>query len=415
MRQAQSAAISRKARSPEASELRLTAADAHCPVREGEFWTARQRQMHPLHYAVSYRASFKPELPDFFIRRCLDEAHRRRAVVLDPFGGRGTTALQANMLGCRAIHNDLNPVSLFIAGARSHVPELATLEQRLAALPIEQGASFSTEDLRRLGPFFHQQTLAELCFLRNALRSPEAQEDHALRYIGMTALSRLHGHSDGFFSVYSFPQISILPAAQERNNRRRGLRPEYRNLRQRILKKMRQDLQEELPEAYRRSARRNRILREDAARLKPLRTGSVDLIVTSPPFLDKVNYLQDNWMRAWFLGVEDEAEERPPTVTQRLSVWQSFMGRVMSEMQRLLRSGGRAIIEVGEVSFGGQTLNLEEALLAALPGPDRYGRLLAEEVLINRQRFTKLANCWDVTNNERGINSNRCLVLRKAQ
>ena len=34
-----------------------------------ELWTARQRQMHSLHYAVSYRASFKPELPDFFIRR----------------------------------------------------------------------------------------------------------------------------------------------------------------------------------------------------------------------------------------------------------------------------------------------------------------------------------------------------------
>ena len=31
----------------------------HC----NEFWTAKQRQMHSLHYANSYRASFKPELP----------------------------------------------------------------------------------------------------------------------------------------------------------------------------------------------------------------------------------------------------------------------------------------------------------------------------------------------------------------
>ena len=32
-----------------------------------EFWTAKQRQMHSLHYSNSYRASFKHELPDFYI------------------------------------------------------------------------------------------------------------------------------------------------------------------------------------------------------------------------------------------------------------------------------------------------------------------------------------------------------------
>lgn len=61
----------------------------------GEFWTSRQRQMHSLHYAVSYRASFKPELPDYFIRRYTKPGD----VVFDPFAGRGTTVLQANILG----------------------------------------------------------------------------------------------------------------------------------------------------------------------------------------------------------------------------------------------------------------------------------------------------------------------------
>ncbi|HNW34966.1 MAG TPA: hypothetical protein PKM25_08545, partial [Candidatus Ozemobacteraceae bacterium] len=52
-----------------------------------EFWTAKQRQMHSLHYALSYRASFKPELPDYFIRKFT----RDGGSVGDPFGGRGTT------------------------------------------------------------------------------------------------------------------------------------------------------------------------------------------------------------------------------------------------------------------------------------------------------------------------------------
>lgn len=37
------------------------------------------------------------------------------------------------------------------------------------------------------------------------------------------------------------------------------------------------------------------------------------------------------------------------------------------------------------------------------------------EVLINQQRFTKLANCFNVTNNEKGTNTNRLVVLGKAQ
>ncbi|MHA2335493.1 MAG: hypothetical protein ACXAEU_25915, partial [Candidatus Hodarchaeales archaeon] len=39
----------------------------------GELWTSKQRQMFPLHYTVSYRGSFKAELPQFFIKEFLGE------------------------------------------------------------------------------------------------------------------------------------------------------------------------------------------------------------------------------------------------------------------------------------------------------------------------------------------------------
>src|ERR1041384_3567209 len=61
-----------------------------------EFWTAGQRQAHSLH-EVSYRACFKPQLPEFFISRLTAPG----ASVYDPFSGRGTTALQAALMGRR--------------------------------------------------------------------------------------------------------------------------------------------------------------------------------------------------------------------------------------------------------------------------------------------------------------------------
>ena len=64
------------------------------PCFVNEFWTARQRQAHSLH-EVSYRACFKPQLPRFFIERLTQVGER----VYDPFMGRGTTLLEAALLG----------------------------------------------------------------------------------------------------------------------------------------------------------------------------------------------------------------------------------------------------------------------------------------------------------------------------
>ena len=63
-----------------------------------EFWTSRQRAAHSLH-EVSYRACFKPQLPRFFIERLT----RPGDVVYDPFMGRGTTVLEAALLGRTAV------------------------------------------------------------------------------------------------------------------------------------------------------------------------------------------------------------------------------------------------------------------------------------------------------------------------
>src|SRR5215475_58549 len=64
------------------------------PTFVNEFWTARQRQASSLH-EVSYRACFKPQLPRFFIERLT----RPGELVYDPFMGRGTTPLDAALLG----------------------------------------------------------------------------------------------------------------------------------------------------------------------------------------------------------------------------------------------------------------------------------------------------------------------------
>lgn len=378
------------------------------PVHRGEFWTARQRQMHPVHYSVSYRASFKPELPDFFMQRYLTG----RSVVLDPFGGRGTTALQANLNGHAAVHNDISPVSYFISSSRKNIPPIERIAARLESLDLARlGRPWTPEEKDRFSPFFHEATFRELIGLRSIWM--DERDDDELNYIMLTALTRLHGHSDGFFSAYSFPQISIAPEAQRRNNEKRGVMPDYRNVSERILKKARRDLSRPIPNTFHAASRFNRYLCGDARTLKGVKANSIDLIVTSPPFLDKVDYAKDNWMRAWFIGVEEEMRSLSMAVFSDPEDWLGFMKDAILEMGRVLRVGGRAVIEVGEVEYGNRILYLEELLASLFPLRLRTGTLRVEELFLHTQEFTKLANCWDVKNNEKGTNTNRCLVIRK--
>ncbi|MCS7013159.1 MAG: DNA methyltransferase [Chloroherpetonaceae bacterium] len=368
---------------------------------EGEFWTSKQRQTFPLHYILSYRASFKAELPDFFIR----QFSKQGEIVLDPFGGRGTTALQANLCRRIAFHNDINPISEKITYAKTHPVSLADIERRLRTFDLS--CPVTLDEHLDLLVFYHPDTLKELLNLR---REIQQHYDDVNRFIELIAVSRLHGHSDGFFSVYSFPQIAVSPDAQRKINEKRRQTPPYREVKSRILRKAELSLQgaarfqERFPESL-----LNRIHTGDSRQMPWIESETVDLVVTSPPFLDKVDYLKDNWLKAWFYGIEASAFKESLVQTRNLEEWKVFIRDTLRELYRVVKPNGVVVVEVGEVVYKQRVLNLDE--IVAELGEDVGFSIYA--VLVNKQRFTKLANCFGVSNNEKGTNTNRCVVLVK--
>src|SRR6516165_7178898 len=106
-----------------------------------EFWTAKQRQASSLH-EVSYRACFKPQLPRFFIERLTKPGGR----VYDPFMGRGTTPVEAALLGRIPLGNDINPLSSVMTRARLEPPTVTQVEARLREIPLDDPGD-TPEDL----------------------------------------------------------------------------------------------------------------------------------------------------------------------------------------------------------------------------------------------------------------------------
>lgn len=361
-----------------------------------EFWTAGQRQAHTLH-EISYRACFKPQLPGFFIDRLTREGDS----VYDPFMGRGTTPVQAALQGRRPMGNDVNPLSILLTRPRLRPPTLAEIEQSLSGVPWGADA-IDRDDLLA---FYHPETLRQICALRRHLLDHAPLKERAasaLDWIRMVALNRLTGHSPGFFSVYSLPpNQAVSVEAQLKINARRGQTPPPRDVAQLIMKKSRALLSEGVPPAH----PAPQLHTGPAWRTPAIADARVDLIVTSPPFLDVVQYAQDNWLRNWFAGVDSGAVEI--SAHRSVDAWTRMVRDCFTEFARIVRPGGHVAFEVGEVR-GGAVL-LERQVWAAVEGLP-FDRLF---VLVNQQEFTKTSNCWGVANNSKGTNTNRIVVLQR--
>lgn len=371
--------------------------EAGIPYLVNEYWTAGQRQAHTLH-EISYRACFKPQLPEFFIRRLT----RPGEAVHDPFMGRGTTPLQAALMGRRPLGNDINPLSVLLTRPRLSPPHLEAIRERLAQVPWHSG-EIARDDLL---VFYHEQTLRHLCALRAWLlqRAPlhETTPDPVDDWIRMVALNRLTGHSPGFFSVYTLPPNQAASVVSQRKiNAKRRQTPPERDIAAVILKKSASLLKNGHPLPHPPA----QLCIGPADATAGITAGSVSLVVTSPPFLDIVQYAADNWLRAWFAGIDVDTVAIAMHRTD--AAWSALVRRVLVEQARLLRPGGHVAFEVGEVRGG--TVRLEHLVWLAAGGLP-FDRLA---VVVNQQEFTKTAHCWGVGNNTAGTNTNRIVLLRR--
>lgn len=369
-----------------------------------EFWTSKQRQANNIH-EISYRACFKPQLPRFFINRLTKEGD----FIYDPFLGRGTTIIEAGLLNRKVIGNDINPLSIILSEPRFLIPDYNELKEYLQSIPVYKNLRAEID----LSMFYHKDTEGEIVSLKNYLleKSYSDSLNKLDKWIRMISTNRLTGHSKGFFSVYTMPPNQAVSSERQiRINKKYNQRPDYRNVKEIILSKTKSLIKDITPlekirlaDVYKTAV----FLNSDARLTKIIPDNFVQLTVTSPPFLDVVQYAQDNWLRCWFNGINVNEIEKRITISKTLEHWITIMQDVFYELFRITKKDGYVAFEVGEVKNG--KVNLDEHIL---PLGVRAG-FSAIAIIINEQAFTKTANIWGINNNRKGTNTNRIVLFKK--
>jgi DNA modification methylase len=255
-----------------------------------------------LHSICPYFAMF----PETFVREQVEKYSNEGDIVFDPFCGRGTTILEALLLGRRAAGSDINPVAYCVAQAKAQRPKLKSVLDRLDQLEDDYLSADAGEwDRQRLGlpPFFRRaffsSTLREIFYLRNSL---DWRFHKTERFIMALILGSLHGemdHSRSYFSNQMPRTICLKPEYSLRYWREHGLYPRKKDVFPMLRDKATQRLKD-LPDY---SGGEVKLIdsRKAAGRFRSLRK-QVSLVITSPPYLNVTRYEEDQWLRLWMLG-----------------------------------------------------------------------------------------------------------------
>lgn len=344
-------------------------------------------------------------------------------------------------MGRRAAGSDINPLCSMLAQPRFNPPLLREVESRLLNIlrksevdnssldaidslhrELEYNEDISTDDLLI---FYHPSTLWQLLVLKKWFVDRESQDsfDEVDGWIRMVCINRLSGHSSGFFSVRTMPpNQAVSVESQHQINLRNGQKPEPRDVAKIVIKKSRSLLRSmqfdqrqlslldnsQYGERQETDQLPNPVLETTSADdLFYLDDSSTNLIVTSPPFLNIVDYKKDNWLRCWFAGID--VKKLKISSYSSIEDWKNFVRGAFEEMCRVTRKGGHIAFEVGEVRNG--EVQLEKTVLQAVKGLPLHRK----EVLINQQSFTKTSNLWGIANNQVGTNTNRIVLLQRTR
>jgi hypothetical protein len=389
----------------------------------GALWHAvSPRWGHSMHTMCSYQGMFPARLPHYFLQAYTAPGD----VVLDPFSGRGTSVLQARVEHRRAIGNDLNPLGFVLTKAKARPPHWTRFMNYLNALedsyrPGREDTDRVSEDIRML---FHVETLDQLLYLqRRLIRRPWSKWSDNDFFLAGCVAGVLHGGhradgSSGYLSISMPNTFSMSPSYVRKFIREKRLKPPRASVFEAVRGKAARLFMDTAGPSN------GKAYFQDAMSLLNnrdlIRSGSVDLLLTSPPYLKVVNYGTANWIRLWWLGIEGVGRQQGEgrlILDRRLDhqhtydSYKRFMLRVFRGTKRVLRRDGVAVFVIGDVAQPDRPkLHLATSLWNDVGS--QSGLALVDVIEDRLQVQNKVSRIWGETRGQ-ATDTDRILILKR--
>ncbi|MGE5465381.1 MAG: DNA methyltransferase [Betaproteobacteria bacterium] len=257
----------------------------------------RETSTYSSHGLHAFAARFPPQLPGVFIERFTKPGE----VVLDPMNGSGTTTLEAYLRGRRALGCDIDPLAVRIARVKTtpvpfDLPRIAGSLVKNAKDYLEEGAAirkclddrFDEKTRQFIDYWFFPETQRELTALLLAMEDhPSGSPARELAEVVFSGIivTKSGGVSRARDLAHTRPHLDSAKARRD------------------AIKDFGQRLAKFTPAI---AALPDQTLRagivQCSVRQLAIRDESVDLIVTSPPYANAIDYVRANKFSLVWLG-----------------------------------------------------------------------------------------------------------------
>lgn len=392
------------------------------------------------HYIHPYPAKLLAEIPLFFLAN--DIFSKRGETVLDPFCGSGTVLLEASRIGRECIGVDSNPLARLITRVKLNTVRETDVRHALAVVcdSFPTVASMPYPDVVNIDYWFHPHVKKQLGKLSAALERIPASNVKKYLQVCLSCCVKDVSNADPRLSVPVALRANQYPPKHPLRHKTIKRLAKLRRIN--VLKRFCEIANNNLSFVSRPPEKRpgNRLLLlSDAKRItQTLRQASVELIITSPPYLGAQKYVRASslnlgWLRmsprdglrkleGMTIGREHfrknshaklpptgipEADRRITTVAKQNPVrakiantYINEMRTVIEEIQTVLRPGGHMILVVGNNHLCGKPFPTERYLREIAESEGFVTRLRLVDTIKSRGLMTKRNKTANVISRE---------------
>ncbi len=340
----------------------------------------RKETSYITHGYHRYPAKFIPQIAS----RLIENYTKTGDLVVDPFGGCGTTLVESKIKGRLSIGVDINPVAVLITKTKITPINPLILEKSFIDLKYKFNIYISTTEVNapdheRIDYWFKPEEKRKLAFLFAEISKIKNQDVRDFFYCGFSNILKncsiwLQKSNKPTRDLNKKPADPFIAFSRQIKLMLKG-NAEYFNL-----LRERKCLQTSC-----------NVYCSDARKM-PIESGKVSLIVTSPPYVTSYEYADLHQLTAlWFAYTKDLSDFRKRFIgtsyhdkkkiilnskiaedikeilakkhkktSEEVATYFSEMNQVFKEMKRILKKGGRACIVIGNTSLKGvEILNAE--------------------------------------------------------
>ena len=270
----------------------ITVFDKKSKTSKDHNTTFKQNQQRPVHKWFSYVEGFSWD----FIQQTFEEfKNKSNFVVLDPFSGSGTTLVESSLSGIQSYGYDINPFLTFVSKTKTNF-SISTVKLQNELLTFnKKSEKYSKSDLLSVedvglselfanNVVFGKKILPKVLFMKKYLSSIKDKE------------------------IKDFFTLSFCSILVEISNYRRG--PDLAMKKQplvdapvfeRFIEKSTMMISD-LENISKSKTKKPIIYSGDSRTLEKIRSDSIDLVITSPPYLNGTNYFRNTKLELWFTG-----------------------------------------------------------------------------------------------------------------